>query len=104
MTRIPTRLFVVLGLVVAVGVAVFASPWASSSPDGLEKVAASKGFLDDGRPHALQESSPLPGYAFPGVGDPRVATALAGLAGTLLVALVAVSVVAVARRRCPAEP
>jgi hypothetical protein len=99
MTRIPMRLFLALGLAVAVGLAVFASPYASSSPDGLEKVAGTKGFLDDGRLHPLQQSSPVPDYAFPGVHDARLATALAGLVGTLLLALVATAIVMLARRR-----
>src|SRR5262245_4935475 len=102
MTRVPTRVFVALGLGVAVGLAVLASPYASSSPDGLEKVAETNGFLDHGRLHAVQTSSPVPDYAFPGVHDPRIATALAGLVGTLLVALVGVTVVALARRRSAA--
>ena len=79
MSWIRLRPFAGLALVVAVALATFASPWASSSPDGLEKVAETKGFLDDGRLHGLQESSPVPDYAFPGVHDPRLATALAGL-------------------------
>jgi hypothetical protein len=96
------RLFVALALAVAVALAIFASPYASSSPDGLEKVAETQGFLGDGRMHALQESSPVPGYAFPGVDDSLLATALAGLVGTLLAALVGVAVVALVRRRSPA--
>jgi len=99
MTRIGTRLFLALALAVAVGLAVFASPFASSSPDGLAKVAGSKGFLADGRVHTIQERSPVPGYAFPGIHDSRLATALAGLLGTLLVALVGVAAVELARRR-----
>lgn len=102
MARIPMRLFVVLGLAVAVGLALFASPYASSSPDGLEKVAETKGFLDDGRLDSLQQSSPAPDYAFPGVHDARLATALAGLVGTLLVALVGTAIFTLARRRATA--
>ncbi len=92
----------VASLAVAVGLAVFASPYASSSPDGLEKVAETKGFLADGRLHSLQDSSPVPDYAFPGIDDPRLATALAGLVGTLLVAFVTMAVVGLARRRSTA--
>ena len=61
MSRIRLRLLVGLALAVAVALAAFASPYASSSPDGLEKVAETNGFLDDGRLHALQESSPSRG-------------------------------------------
>jgi hypothetical protein len=92
-------LFVGFALAVAVGLAVLASPYASSSPDGLEKVAETNGFLAEGRPHTLQDSSPVPDYAFPGVHDPWLATALAGLVGTLLVAVAGIAIVGLARRR-----
>jgi hypothetical protein len=97
--RISTRIFLIIGLAVAVGLAVFVSPYASSSPDGLEKVAETQNFLEDGRLHTLQESSPVPDYAFPGVDDPRLATALAGFVGTLMVALVGIAIMALVRRR-----
>lgn len=99
--RVSIRLFVVLALAVAVGLGSFASPYASSSPDGLEKVAETKGFLDSGRLHGIQDSSPVPDYAFPGVDDPRLATALAGFVGTLLVAAVGSATFFLARRRRP---
>jgi PDGLE domain len=103
MKRISTRLFIALVLAMAVGLGVFASPYASSSPDGLEKVAATNGFLADGRLHALQDRSPVPDYAFPGVHNPRLATALAGFVGTLLVAFAGVALVTLARRRSTAR-
>jgi len=96
------RLFTLLALAVAVGLATAASPYASSAPDGLEKVAGDKAFLDQGRPHSIQETSPAPDYAFPGIEDARVATGLAGFAGTLLVFGVGHGVVVVARRRAVA--
>ncbi len=92
------RLFTVLALAVAIGLAAGVSPYASSSPDGLEKVADDKAFLDQGRLHAVQERSPVPDYAFPGVTDPRVATGLAGFVGTLLVFGLGYGVVLVSRR------
>lgn len=79
----PLTLFVVLGLAVAVGLATAVAPFASPSPDGLEKVATDKGFVDDGKPAAVHEDSPIPDYAFPGVENERVATGLAGFAGAL---------------------
>jgi PDGLE domain len=79
------KLFAIFALAVAVGLATAVSPFASSSPDGLEKVATDEAFIEQGALHAVQEDSPVPDYAFPGVDDPRVATGLAGFAGTLLV-------------------
>jgi PDGLE domain len=93
------KLFTILALAVAVGLATAVSPYASSSPDGLEKVAGDKAFLDRGEP---QETSVLSAYAVPGVGDERVATGLAGFAGTLLVFGLGYGVVVVARRRAVA--
>jgi PDGLE domain len=93
------KLFTILALAVAVGLATGVSPYASSSPDGLEKVAEDKAFLDQGTLHSVQEDSPVPDYAFPGVDDPRVATGLAGFAGTLLVFGVGYVLVVATRRR-----
>jgi hypothetical protein len=95
----PIRLFTILALALAVGLATAASPYASSSPDGLERVAGDQSFLDNGRPAAIQEDAPAPDYAFPGVGNARVATGLAGFAGTLLVFGLGYGVATVARGR-----
>jgi PDGLE domain len=90
------RLFTILALALAIGLGSALSPFASSSPDGLETVAERKAFLDDGR---TQTTSLLSDYAIPGVRDSRVATGLAGFAGTLGVFLVGYGIAAVVRRR-----
>ena len=87
--------FTILALAVALGLATAASPFASSSPDGLERVAVEKAFLDRSE---AQETSALSDYAVPGVGDERVATGLAGFAGTLLVFGAGFGVASVRRR------
>ena len=51
-----TRVFLLAGLMVAVGLALFASPFASGSPDGLEKVAQDKGFSETAADHGLSDS------------------------------------------------
>jgi PDGLE domain len=93
------KLFAILALALAVGLATAVSPYASSSPDGLEKVAGDKAFLDRGE---AQETSVLSDYAMPGIGDERLATGLAGFAGTLLVFGLGYGVVVMARRRAVA--
>jgi len=90
--------FVLAALAVAIGLAVAVSPFASSSPDGLNKVAEDKGFIDTGTVHRLQEDSPIPGYAFPGIGDDRVAKGVAGFVGTLGVFGIGFGVAFVLRR------
>ena len=107
MTRLPTKVFVAVALAVAVVLAVAVSPFASSSPYGLEKVAEDKGFLDNGKTHSIQESSPVPDYAFPGVDNERVATGLAGFVGTLAVFAIAFGLAALlgsSRRRAGQGP
>jgi len=57
------------------------SPLASSSPDGLERVAEDKGFI------SLAQEAPfqiIADYVFPGIESEAVATILAGLIGTLV--------------------
>ena len=83
MRRVPTIVFAALALALAVGLATAASPFASASPDGLNRVAGDHGFIDRGTTHRVQQESPIPGYAFPGIGDARVAKGVAGFAGTI---------------------
>jgi hypothetical protein len=98
-----TRVIVIVGLALAVGLATAISPFASSSPDGLQKVAANKAFLDDGRLQSVQEDSPIPGYAFPGIDNARVATGVAGFVGTLGVFALGYGLAYVLRRRDHAD-
>ena len=77
------RLFVVAGLLVGLGLAILVSPFASSQPDGLEKVAEEQEFADAGREHDLADG-PLADYGVERVDDEEVGTATAGLIGTLL--------------------
>jgi PDGLE domain len=93
------KLFVILALAVAIGLATAVSPYASSSPDGLEQVAGDKAFLDQARLHSIQDRSPVPDYAVPGIDNPRVATGLAGFGGTLLVFGLGYGLVVATRRR-----
>jgi hypothetical protein len=76
-------LFIVGGLIVALGLAFFVSPYASSSPDGLEKVSVDKGFSDTAKDHTLADS-PVAGYAVKGVDDEKLSTQLAGIIGVVI--------------------
>ncbi len=73
--------FIVIGLVVAIVVAVF-SPLASPSPDGLEKIAEKQGFLSLGQDPVYEI---LPDYTIPWIGNESIATIVAMAAGTLIV-------------------
>ncbi len=99
MRRIPTGVFVAVALALAIGLATAVSPFASPNPDGLEKVAEEKAFLDEGKLHNLQEDSPIPDYAFPGIENERVATGVAGFVGTLGVFAIGFGLAWLVRRR-----
>lgn len=79
------RVFVLVGLSVSLLITIFVSPFASSYPDGLEKVAEIKGFLEKGEEWVLWKLSLMPGYSIPGSKNEKIATGLSGFAGTLLV-------------------
>ncbi len=93
------RLLVALALALAVGLASAISPFASSSPDGLETVAAEQAFSDREDASPLQRSAPAPGYAFPGVANERLATGLSGFVGTLAVFAIGYGLALALRRR-----
>jgi hypothetical protein len=89
------RRFTVLALALAIGLAAAASPFASTAPDGLGRVAADGGFGE----RAQASDGPIAGYAVAGVGDDRLAKGLAGFAGTLVVFAVGLGVARTVRRR-----
>jgi len=78
-------------ILVAIFLAVAVSPFASQWPDGLEKVAENKGFLDNAMSTPLLPS-PAPDYIWPGIKTEKIATSVAGIIGTLGVFIVAYGV------------
>lgn len=76
------------GLILSLGLAIFVSPFASTWPDGLEKVAETLGFLDRAL-EAPPVASPIPDYQMPGIGPTGTATAVAGAVGTVVAFLLA---------------
>jgi cobalt/nickel transport protein len=100
-------IFILAGLALSVALALIVSPFASSSPDGLERVAEDKGFLEKAEEtEPAWDKAPIPDYAFPGLTEKvtvedvetgkvveeeeptKLATALAGLIGTVAIFLI----------------
>jgi len=77
------RLFLLSGLLVAIALAMLVSGFASSAPDGLNKVAEDHGIAGYAKEH-LFENGPLAGYAVKGIGNDRIGTAISGLVGVLV--------------------
>lgn len=71
---------------IALAIAAFVSPFASGLPDGLDHAAERLGFAARAR---ASFAAPFPGYGLPFDASPALATAAAGVAGTVAVALIA---------------
>ena len=71
------------GLLVALGLALFVSPFACEWPDGLEKIAAELGFEHQAVTTPLL-AAPFPDYKLPWLGESGWVTAVIGAAGTLV--------------------
>jgi hypothetical protein len=75
--------FVGAGLLVALIVAGVVSGYASSDPDGLERVAEDEGFAATAQESAAADS-PLAEYGVEGIDDGRLGTGIAGVAGVVI--------------------
>ena len=73
----------VFGSLIAVGLALFVSPFACPWPDGLDHVAETLGFKAHQAVRPVV-GSPMPDYLFPGIKSVAVATSVAGLVGTVI--------------------
>ena len=91
-------LFVLLGVGVALVLAFFVSPLASSEPDGLERVAIDQGFEQQAAEHAFADG-PLADYAVSGVDSSWLSTGLAGVVGVVLCFLLAGALILAIRAR-----
>ncbi len=88
------------GLAIAVAVGVFLAPFASEHPDGLEYVGEKLGFLKGEAPAILPV--PIPDYQVGFFdGHAKLATAVAGLVGTLVVFAVGLALARVFTKRTP---
>jgi cobalt/nickel transport protein len=86
-TAVRNRAFVFTGVGIALLIAIFLSPFASSDPDGLDRAAQDHGFDQTAVESHFSHKLPFYGlfdeYALRGVPE-TIATPLAGLAGTLV--------------------
>ncbi len=93
-SRTRNRALLVTGLGLALLVAIFLSPFASQSPDGLDRVAKDQGFDKKELEETPAKKLPfyavfnsyalrfIPGYDKDGLSN-KIATSIAGVAGTL---------------------
>jgi cobalt/nickel transport protein len=98
MTKVSTRMLIVVGIAVALLIAGVGSYYASSDPDGLTKVSQDQGFAGSEKDHATSDGA-LAGYETKGVDNPRLSGGLAGVVGSVVVLVLAGGVVLLVRRR-----
>lgn len=100
---ISTGWLIGLGVALSLLLAGVASYYASSAPDGLERVATDLGFASDAGDSAVA-GSPLADYGVAGLADPRLSVGLSGVVGVALTAAVAFGLFWLLGRRRPRSP
>ena len=98
MKKISDRKFVIAGAIVSLFLAGFLSFYASSHPDGLEKVGESIGFIESAKDSPVADS-PLADYGVAGVEDSRISGGLAGVIGVVATAALSYGVFALVKRK-----
>ena len=96
-SRLSTRTVLIVGAVVALLLAGVVSYYASSAPDGLNRVANDQGISKNEKQHDLDDS-PLAGYGTEGVDNERLSGGLAGVAGVAVTFAIVGGLVLAVRR------
>jgi len=89
---------ILFGLIIAIFIALFLSPFASWYPDGLEKVAEEGKVIEKIEVKPVIPS-PVPDYAWPGIKNERIATSIAGVVGTIIVFCMGYGIAILLKRR-----
>lgn len=76
------RKFLILGLLISALLAGGASFYASSSPDGLEKVAKDIGFIETAKDNSNADTA-LADYGVKGIENERLSVGAAGVIGVI---------------------
>ena len=94
------RKFIFVGLLISALLAGGASFYASSNPDGLEKVATDIGFIDTAKDHANSDTT-LADYGVKGVENERLSVGVAGLIGVVTTGAFSGGLFVLLRRKKP---
>jgi cobalt/nickel transport protein len=88
MNKVSNKKFYLGGLVVSLVLAGFVSFYASSHPDGLEKVAEEIGFIETAKDPATAGST-LADYGVEGLDNERASVGVAGVIGVAATGVIA---------------
>lgn len=100
--KISNRKFFAAALLVSALLAGVVSFYASSSPDGLEKVAEDVGFIETAEDHTFADFT-LSDYGIAGLENARLSVGFAGLIGVVATALVAMGLFTLIRKKAPSK-
>ena len=98
-----TRLFLFAGLLFAVALVLFVSPFANPNPDGLNRVAIDEGFAETETDHSLRDS-PSADYAVSGVEHAGISKGVSGVVGILATLALGLALFAFATKRRESNP
>ena len=89
---------IITGITIIVVLSALFIPFASESPDGLEKVAGVNGFLSSAAETASSPfTAPFPDYRIPGMGD-KTSGVVSGIAGALAMFCICWGIAALLRK------
>lgn len=92
------KTFLISGFVASLFLAGVVSFYASSHPDGLEKVAQDIGFIETAKEHTNADGA-LADYGVKGIDNARLSTGLAGVIGVVATGVVSTGLFLLVRRK-----
>jgi cobalt/nickel transport protein len=96
------KTFLISGFVVSLFLAGVVSFYASSNPDGLEKVAEDIGFIETAKDHTYADGA-LADYGVKGIDNARLSTGAAGVIGVIATGVISTGLFMVVRRKSGSE-
>ena len=92
------KTFLIAGFIASLFLAGVVSFYASSNPDGLEKVAGDIGFSETAKENTNSDGI-LADYGVKGIDNPRLSTGAAGVVGVAATAAISTGLFALIRRK-----
>jgi cobalt/nickel transport protein len=96
------RTFLISGFIASLFLAGVVSFYASSNPDGLEKVAEDIGFIETAKDHTLADGA-LADYGVKGIDNARLSTGAAGVIGVIATGVISTGLFMMVRRKSGTE-
>lgn len=92
------KTFLIAGFIASLFLAGVVSFYASSNPDGLEKVAGDIGFSETAKENTNSDGI-LADYGVKGIDNPRLSTGAAGVVGVVATAAISTGIFALISRK-----